>query len=298
MSLKSRELLADVSLLGISVIWGVTFLMVQDAIKEVPVFAFLFWRFLLATVLFFLIGIALKPSFDLPSIRAGVILGVMFCLAFSLQTFGLEHSLSSVVGFITGLNVVFVPLFLWMLFSQKQTPFALLGIALAVVGLWMVSTNGGGIGLGKGELLTLGCAALFALHIVYTGIFSKRHRLFPLILAQFSTATLLCLLFSLLFDPFTIPSTLSYPFLKALFITALFATVLAFLVQTYMQRFTTPAKTAVIFTMEPVSAGIFGYFYAGEPLGSIQILGAGIIVLAMLSVELGSLLYRRKKRLN
>lgn len=295
---RKKELLADLSLLGVAVIWGVTFLMVQEAIREIPVFAFLFWRFLLATLLFALLGVIFKPTWDLPSIRAGAILGLLLGAGYSFQTFGLQYTLSSVVGFITGLNVVFVPLLLWILFRQKQTPLTLLGVLFSSLGLWMVSTDGGALSLGMGEIYTLACAVFFALHLIYTGRYSSQHQLFLLVLVQFATATLFCLLASLLFEPFTIPSELSYPFLKALIITALFATVLAFLVQTYMQRFSSPAKVAVIFTMEPVAAGVFGYFYASEPLGSAQILGGGFIIAAMLSVELGSILYKRRKGLN
>ncbi|MGP1450420.1 MAG: DMT family transporter [Wolinella sp.] len=295
---KYKELIADISLLLVAIIWGVTFLMVQDATKDIPVLAFLFWRFLLASVLFGALGVIFKPTFNWESICAGIGLGTILCISYALQTFGLQYSLSSVVGFITGLSVVFVPLLLWLIFRESQTPYTLAGAILATFGLWLISTIEGKFKIANGELLTLACAAGFALHIIYTGICSKRYELFSLVLAQFITATILCLIASLAIEPFTIPRTLSPSFIQAVIITAIFATVFAFLIQTYVQRFTTAAKTAVIFTFEPIAAGIFGYFYANEPLGFSQIIGGIVIITAMLCVELGGIYYKRRKGLS
>jgi len=286
---KNKEHLADLALLSVAIIWGVTFLMVQEATRETPVFAFLFWRFFLSTLFFGVILLVLKKKIHFPSLKYGAVLGILFCLAYLFQTFGLVHTLSSVVGFITGLSVILVPFLAWILLGHHQSIFGLLGALLSAVGLWLISTGGGSFGLGLGEFLTLVCATLFALHIVYTGLFSHSRDVNTLVLTQFATASLICLLLSLLFDSYTIPPKLSPTLLVALGITSVFATVFAFFVQTYAQQFTTPAKTAIIFTAEPVSAGVFGYFYGGEPLGVTQILGGGLIVGAILIVELGAL---------
>ena len=140
--------------------------------------------------------------------------------------------------------------------------------------------------LGFGEFLTLICAFLFALHIIFTGKFSKEVNVYLLVLFQLITVTILSLGFSLVLDDTTFNLNYDYTFFKAVIVTAVFATVYAFLIQTYMQQFTTATKTAVIFTMEPVSAAIYGYFAGGEILTSIQILGAVLIIFATLVAEL------------
>ena len=296
MTQRYRELLADFSLIVVATIWGVTFLMVQEATREVPVFAFLFWRFLLASSLFFILGMLLKQLiFDLDSFRSGIKLGVLLCSGFMFQTFGLQYAPSSIVGFITGMYVVFVPILMWLFFKERASIFTLIGVFSSAFGLWLISTEGRGVALGSGEILTLVSSLFFAAHIVFTGIFSIKHKIFPLIFGQFCTAAIISLLLSLCFDSRTIPAEASHAFLKALIITAVFATVLADFTQTYVQRFTTPAKVAVIFTIEPLSAGIFGYYVGGEALGIAQILGGALIIIAMLSIELGTLLYKRKK---
>jgi drug/metabolite transporter (DMT)-like permease len=143
----------------------------------------------------------------------------------------------------------------------------------------------GTLTLGKGELLTLICAFLFALHIIFTGKFAKEVNVYLLVLFQLFTVAILSLIFSLLLDDKTFDIQYNYTFYKAVIVTAVFATVYAFLIQTYMQQFTTATKTAIIFTMEPVSASIYGYIAGNEILTNIQIGGAVLIILATLIAE-------------
>ena len=144
----------------------------------------------------------------------------------------------------------------------------------------------GELTLGLGEFLTLICAFLFALHIIFTGKFSKEVNVYLLVLFQLTTVAVLSLIFSLTLDTTTFDLTYDYTFFKAVIVTAVFATVYAFLIQTYMQQFTTATKTAIIFTMEPVSAAVYGYIAGGEVLTTIQVLGAIFIILATLVAEL------------
>ena len=156
---------------------------------------------------------------------------------------------------------------------------------VAVLGLYLL-TMSGALTIGSGEFLTLLCAILFALQIIFTGKFSKEVNVFLLVLFQLITVTILSLIFSLSLDSVTFNLDYNYAFFKAVIITAVFATVYAFLIQTYMQQFTTATKTAIIFTMEPVSAAIFAYFMIAETLTYIQLLGAILIILATLIAEL------------
>lgn len=282
---KLYEYRADFLLLTVAIAWGVTFLMVQEAIATTPVYSFLFFRFAIASIIMFFISYKFLKVLNKQTILYGIILGIFLFSAFATQTFGLSYTQSSIVAFITGLNVIFVPFLAYLLFKDIVKRNVLIASLIAVIGLYML-TMSGSLYIGQGEFLTLICAFLFALHIVFTGKYSKEVNVYNLVLFQLITVAILSLIFSLLLDDVTFDLPYDYAFFKAVLVTAIFATVYAFLIQTYMQQFTTASKTAIIFTMEPVSASIYGYFVGGEILTSIQIMGAVLIIVATLIAEL------------
>ena len=288
---KLYEYRADLLLLTVAIAWGVTFLMVQEAIESTPVYAFLFFRFTLASIVMFFIAYKFLKETDIQTVLYGVILGLFLFFAFATQTFGLAYTKSSIVAFITGLNVICVPFLAYFIFKDKVRRNVFIASLIAVFGLYLL-TMSGKLTLGTGEFLTLICAFLFALQIIFTGKFSKQVNVYLLVLYQLITVSVLSLGFSLALDDTTFGIEYDYTFYKAVFVTAIFATVYAFLIQTYMQQFTTATKTAIIFTMEPVSASIYGYFVGGEILTSIQIFGAALIIVATLVSELQ---FKRKK---
>ena len=285
MKSKIYELRADLLLLSVAIAWGVTFLMVQDAINTTPVYAFLFFRFALASILMFFIAYKFLNEINKKTILYGIILGTFLFSAFATQTFGLAYTKSSIVAFITGLNVICVPFLGYLIFKDYISKKVFVATLVAVIGLYLL-TMSGTLTIGIGEFLTLLCALLFALQIIFTGKFSKEVNVFLLVLFQLITVTILSLAFSLTLDDVTFDLNYDYTFFKAVIITAVFATVYAFLIQTYMQQFTTATKTAIIFTMEPVSAAIYAYLAVGEVLSSVQLLGAGLIILATLIAEI------------
>jgi drug/metabolite transporter (DMT)-like permease len=282
---KAKELKADLLLLSVAIAWGVTFLMVQDAINTTPVYSFLFFRFSLATIIMFFISYKFLKKINLKTVFYGIILGIFLFSAFATQTFGLTYTPSSIVAFITGLNVIFVPFLTFLFFKDKIKSNVLIATFIAVIGLYLL-TMSGSLSFEKGEFLTLICAVLFALQIIFTGKFSKEVNVFLLVLFQLITVSILSLIFSLFLDNVTFNIPYDFAFFKAVIITAIFATVYAFLIQTYMQQFTTATKTAIIFTMEPVSAAIFAYLTANEILTITQFFGAILIILATLVAEI------------
>ncbi len=290
---KIREYGADFLLLLVALAWGSTFFIVQDAVKETPVYIFLFWRFFLASILMMLISYKKVLHADFETLKAGSILGLFMFLGFAFQTFGLTYIYSSTVAFVTGLNVIIVPFLLFIIFKKKASPYSIFGAISATIGLYLL-TLGDSLGFGIGEFYTFICAIMFALHIVFTDRYSKRYDVLLLVTTQLSTVAILSFFAAMFFDKKIMPNSFDRTFLNAIIITVLFATVFAFGIQTAMQRYTTPAKTAIIFTLEPVSAGIFGYFFAGEIFSFMQLFGAFLIIFGMLSAELGTY-FRNKK---
>lgn len=294
---KVRELGADFLLLMVAVAWGSTFFIVQAAVNETPVYTFLFWRFMLAAVLMAVISWKQWRFINKEALKAGTLLGLFMFLGYAFQTFALTYTYSSTVGFITGLSVIVVPFVSYLIFKHKASIFSSLGAIVAAVGLYFLTLNSA-IGFSLGEFYAFICAMMFALHIVFTGHLSRQHNVYLLVTFQFFTVGLCSLVGGFVMEGSIIPPRTDMLFINAIAITVIFATIFAFWVQTAMQRFTTAAKTAIIFTMEPVSAGIFGYFFANELLSFSQMCGAVMILGGMMIAELGSYFmeqYRRKK---
>lgn len=283
--IKLLEFKADILLLSVAISWGVTFLMVQEAIASVPVYAFLFYRFLIATVLMFIFSYNRVKNINKEVVIYGVVLGCALFGGFATQTFGLLYVKSSIVAFITGFNVIFVPFLAYVFFKDKVRKNVLFGSFVALIGLYFL-TMSGVLTFGYGEILVLVCALMFAIHIVLTGKFSTKADVFLIVSFQFLTVMILSLVFSLSLEEVTFNISFDYVVLKAIIITALIATVYAFLIQTYYQQYTTASKTAIIFTMEPVSAAFFGVYVGNEFLSFTQILGACLIIIATLLTEI------------
>ena len=290
---KFKEFGADLALVSVAVSWGTTFIIVQDAIKDVPVFSFLFMRFFLSFLLMALFSVKYIKELSLPLVKAALFLGTLFFLGYASQTYALLTLKSSIVAFITGLNVIIVPIVVYLLFRQKVLVSSLIGAIIAAIGLWMLTGAENILDINRGEIYALACATFFAVHIVYTAKLSKEYNVFLLVTVQLFVVSILALFASIYFDPFVLPKNFSPNLILALVTTVIFATVYALFVQTYMQQFTTPAKAAIIFTMEPVSAAIFSYYYAGETLNILQIAGGALMISAMLISEIGSY-YKRK----
>ncbi len=288
MRAKLKEYGADFLLVFVALAWGLTFLPVQKVVEENPVFLFLFWRFLIATALMVLLARKSFKNIQKKDIYAGLILGLVLFLGFAFQTFALNYTYSSTVAFITGLNVVIVPFFVFLLFKTKPSYYSNIGAIIASVGLYFLSASE--IGFGLGEWLSFICAIMFAAQIALTAYYVKRCDIYVLVSFEFFVVTVLSFVGSFVYDGLILPVHLSKTFVVAIVITSVFATVFAFFVQTAMQRYTSPVKTAIIFTLEPVSAGIAGYFFANEVLNAWQFFGVCLILFGVLFAEIGGYL--------
>jgi drug/metabolite transporter (DMT)-like permease len=270
------------ALIGVTAIWGSTFVVVKDAVERMPVTDFLTWRFALAA----LAMLALRPrsvaALGPEGRRAGVLVGLALGVGYLLQTLGLQHTSAAVSGFITGMFVVLTPLCSAALLRQRVSPAAWAAVALATGGLAQLSLHG--LSIGYGELLTLGCAAAFALHIVGLGQWASSHDAFGLAVVQLVTTAALCAVVAA-------PGGLVVPpdgtVWLALAITSLGATALAFVVQTWAQAHLAPTRAAVVMTMEPVFSGLFAVAVAGERLGLRTLAGAALVLVAMVLTEVG-----------
>jgi len=285
--------MADITLLLIAFIWGTTFLIVQQAISSLPPNTFNAVRFSIAALFLLVIHAVLYrhqwKAWRWPMLKAGVILGFWLCLGYALQTVGLLYTTPSKAGFITGLSVVLVPLFSLVLMKERVKPAAIAGVILAAVGLYLL-TQSEGFSFSLGDLLVFGCAICFAMQIVLTGKYAPRFPALPLAIAQLGTVAVLSWLYAFFFEDWSRaldPHILLMPEVAlGLVITSIFATALAFLFQTALQKQTSSTRVALIFALEPVFAALTSFVFIHEVLNGRQLTGCLLIFVGMILAEL------------
>jgi len=268
------------ALTAVTTIWGWSFLLVKEAVAVYPVFAFLAVRFTLAACLLGPFLLFRLRAFSRGAVTGGVLMGAALFSGYAFQTLGLLTTSAAHSGFITGLFVVLTPLFQVVLTRRLPRPGSLLAVLLAFLGLALLSWPRSGGAFNRGDLLSLCCAAAYAVHLLLTSHMARRYDTALLTLVQVATVALLSWALALFTAPalWPIPS----PALRGILLTALLATALAYSVQTTFQRYTSAIQTAVIFTLEPVFAGLFAVLLGGETLGGGGLAGGALIVLAML----------------
>ncbi|HMC71119.1 MAG TPA: DMT family transporter, partial [Mycobacteriales bacterium] len=259
-----------------------TFVVVKDAVERMPVMDFLTWRFGIAAVVMAIARPSAARAIDPAARRHGVYLGLALAAGYVAQTFGLERTPATVSGFITGLFVVFTPLFVAFFLRQRVEVASWVGVSVATAGLALLSLHG--FSVGSGEAITLLCAVAFALHIVGLGQWSTSTDAYGLAIVQLATVAVVSI-------PAAAPDSLAPPpdagAWGAILLTSLAATAFGFFGQTWAQAHLPPTRAAVVMTMEPVFAGVFGVAIGGDRLGPRTVVGALLVLAAMYLVELG-----------
>ncbi len=281
---------AESALALVALVWGTTFVVVKQAITGISTVYFLAIRFWLASLFLSLIFFVPLRRIGLyetaRGVAGGALAGVFLWLGYMLQTFGLKYTTAGKSGFLTGLYIALVPLIGAAVYRRWPQRSELLGIVLAVIGMAILTLPGFNLRnehINRGDLLTIGCAAAFAFHLLTLGFMSRRARYEAVALGQILCAAVLSTVCLLVEPP---AATWNRQIVFALLLTSLFATALAFALQTWGQRYTTATRTAVIFALEPVFALITAVLFGGEALTWPAICGGGVILGGILVVEL------------
>lgn len=275
---------ADLTLVFVALIWGSTFVIVQNALDDVAPMTFVAWRFALAAILLAALFRRRVQGVTRAELRAGALIGVWLAGGYVFQTIGLQTTTTAKAGFITGLSVVMVPVLATVLLRRPPGRGPALGILAATVGLAFLSLERD-LSMATGDLWVLACALMFALHIVSVAHFAPRHDTIRLTTVQIATVAMLSGGAAFVFE--TPRVDLPAETWGAIAFTGLVATALVFSLQVYAQRFTTPTHTALLFSLEPVFAAFFGWWWANEVLGVKELVGCGLILAGMLVAELG-----------
>jgi drug/metabolite transporter (DMT)-like permease len=268
---------AEGALVFAAFLFGVTFVLVQDAIEDVTPAGYVTIRFIIgAAVLAPFAWRIARRNREPPGLlwRAGSIAGLLLFAGYITQTIGLQYTESSTSAFITGLYAIFTPV-IEAIVRRRLPPLGVcLGIVVATGGLFLLT--GAELTFGRGELLTLACAVAFASWIVYQGGYAKRLHAIPFVTVQMAVLAGVSV-------PFTGATGLGQLTGLALFaaaFTGVACSSAALSLQLYGQRRISPSRAALILLTEPVFAGIVGYL-AGERLGALKLTGAAIILVGI-----------------
>jgi len=278
-ALKIR--LAPWALLSVSAAWGMAFVVMKDAIERQSVNNFLFTRFLVAV----LVMVALKPSvvkqFDRDLLQRAGSAGIFLGLGYIFQTLGLARTGAAITGFVTGLYVVFTPLLAYFFLKERITKMIWFCVAIATVGLGLLSIRGFSVGIG--EMLVLASAFFFAAHIIALGKWSSGRDVYAMTIVQLAMCAVLSGLASITEGYSPPPDNGVW---GVVIFTAVICTAVAFVVQTWSQAHMTTTKVAVILTMEVVFAAIFAMIFGGERLTLQATLGGVMVLTAMFMIVL------------
>jgi drug/metabolite transporter (DMT)-like permease len=274
--------LTELALVGIAAVWGLTFVMVQDAIERLEPMAFLAYRFLPAAAVVALAFWRPLRRLSPEGWRAGLVMGGFLTAGYVAQTFGLEHTTASNAGFITGLFVVLTPLIGALMFAIEVGRAAWVAAGASALGLFLLSGTSGELNL-SGDGVVFLCACAFAVHILVTARAVAAHEVGALVAVQLGVCGIFCLAFAVFAGQLDAPR--GGTVWSALVVTSLVASALGFLVQSYAQRYASPARTALILAAEPAFAGLFGYLLQDERLSVIAWCGAALIMVAIIVVD-------------
>ena len=274
---------SEAVLIFITVIWGATFLTVQNALSVSGPLFFVGLRFGTAALAMAFIAAPVLRGLTWAEVRAGAMIGIAIFLGYTLQTYGLQTIPSSKSAFITALYVPIVPLLQWLVLKRPPGLMSWAGIALAFTGLVLLAGPGGtSIGLGIGEFLTLLSAIAIAAEIILIGGFAGRVDVRRVTVVQLAVTSLLAF-------GFMAPMNEAVPPPSWLLILSAVGLGLASagiqLAMNWAQRTVSPTRATVIYAGEPVWAGIVGRLF-GEILPAAALIGAALIIAGVIVSEM------------
>ena len=282
--MKNYKFLAQLGMVLTTMIWGVTFVMVKDALNDATPFMFAALRFGLSFVLACIYVNKGIKDISFNGLVGGLVCGFCLYVGYAFQNYGLIETTPSKSAFITSVSVILVPVIL-VAFRIKSVHLRIwVATFLAIVGLYILLNPAGGE-FNIGDILTFGCAVSFAVHVILQDYYlSKGVHVSHLLLTQLMFITVFSCLSVCVFEDLSL--IMSDRLINAILVTGVLATFIALFIMVWAQTILSPGQTAILLSLEPVFAALFSTIFAGEILGLHGWIGGSIIVFAVLSLEL------------
>lgn len=289
---------AELLLFTVTFIWGGTFVFTKIGLGSTTPSLYVAIRFFIALILSLLIfGKHLKNA-KKQTLKNGLILGLLFGGGFVLQTWGLKMTTVTKSAFITGLSVIFTPFAFKLIIKRKVRTWAKIGVIIAFIGLW-IFTNPEIGNLNLGDILTVISTLFWAFYIVYMDVFTKGKEDFnetiQLVIMQFVGTFSVAFISHLIYQKAEFEIIFDKNLIISLAYNAIIASFILTLIHTTLQRYTTPVKAALIFSLEPVVATFIAVIVLNEILTGREYIGASILFLGVLASELGDYFIGKNK---
>lgn len=278
-----RQLKADLSLLFVTVGWGASFILTKNSLSELETYNFLTIRFLIAFIMSSCIFFKNMIKADKKTIKYGLVLGIILYAHYAFQTVGLNYTTASKSAFITGSNVIMVPIIVAIMIKEFPQKKSLVSAILALIGLAMLTLSENITSVNIGDIYTVVCAVVFAIYIIFVGKYTWECESIALAIIQFGVVAFFSTITSIITENPVMPS--NNDVWINIIILSVVCTSGAFIIQSVAQKFTTSNHTALIYSAEPVFAAMFGYFLYSEVITIKTGIGASLILLGMIISE-------------
>ena len=277
-------------LLITAIVWGSGFVVTAIALEYLTAYQVMAGRFILAAIILSLLFRKKFKTFTKSVVWKGAILGTILFIGFALQTVGLEYTTPSKNAFLTAVNVVIVPLIAYLVYKRKVDRYETIGSIITLIGIGFLSLQGL-MTISIGDALSLACAVAFAFDIFYTNHFVKKEDALSLTIVQFITASFIAVIAVLIQGD--IPTTFEKEALYSIIYLAVFSTTIAYVCQNVAFQYTTATKGAIILSLESFFGMLLSVLFLHEVLTGRMIIGAALIMIAILITELKPNFHRK-----
>ena len=285
-----KQYIGDGMLLITAIVWGSGFVVTAIALEYLSAYQVMAGRFILAAMILSLLFGKKFKTFTKSVIWKGAILGTILYIGFALQTVGLEYTTPSKNAFLTAVNVVIVPLIAYLVYKRKVDRYETIGSIITLIGIGFLSLQGS-MTISIGDALSLACAVAFAFDIFYTNHFVKKEDALSLTIVQFITASFIAVIAVLIQGD--IPTTFEKEALYSIIYLAVFSTTIAYVCQNIAFQYTTATKGAIILSLESFFGMLLSVLFLHEVLTGRMIIGAALIMIAILITELKPSFHRK-----
>jgi drug/metabolite transporter (DMT)-like permease len=285
----SIRLRADAALLLVTIVWGSSFIVVKNVVRDSPPLAFLFFRFLVATAVCG--ALALRRPRSPGLLRDGAIIGLLLAGGMTCQVIGQLETTASKAAFLTGLSVVMTPFAAFARTRRLPSLENAAGITLAGFGFLLLTFPGGTGPINRGDVLIFGCAIVFAFYIVEISLRTRSHDALWLTTVQLGAVTVFAAVLGAVFRiagaGFELrPLVWEGTFLRSILYLGTIGTVGTFVTQTWAQGHMSATHAAIIFALEPVWAALLAAWLLGERMGVSGWWGGGLVLAGIVASEL------------
>lgn len=293
MPAKDHSTLGRLALLGTTIIWGSSFIILKNTLNSLPTLWILALRFSGAALIMALAANRQLKTLDRRAFKYGLAMGAALYCAYTLQTYGLLYTTPGKNAFLTATYCVIVPFLWWAFFKKRPDRYNVAAALVCIVGMALVSLEGD-LSLGLGDALTMCCGLFYALHIIVSSRGLEKYAVLPLTTVQLATTAVLCWITAPIASPFpqSVPASawLSVAYLCVM------CTGACYFLQALGQKYTSAQSASIILTLESVFGTLFSVAFYHEQLTLKTVSGFVLIFAAVLISETKLSFLRRRAR--